>query len=128
MLLLAGLLTYGGGAQGLLPALAFFVLNGIENNLVTPLLLGRRLTLNPVVLFVGLVFWSWIWGIPGGLLAVPMMATFKILCDNTATFAPLGKMLSAAAVPRPRPRSVCQSSSSAITSISVATLSTPSTS
>ena len=50
--------------------------------LIGPLLFSRRLTLNPVALFVGLAFWWWIWGIAGAFVAVPLLATFKIFCDH----------------------------------------------
>ena len=56
-----------------------------------PLVLGRRLTLNPVVIFVGLLFWFFLWGIPGALLAVPTLAVFKIVCDHVDTLAPIGE-------------------------------------
>ena len=56
-------------------------LNMIETNLVTPILLGKQLPLNPVALFVGLLLWWYLWGIPGAILAVPMMVVLKIVCD-----------------------------------------------
>ena len=61
---------------------------------VNPLIMGRRLTLNPVVIFLGLSFWGWLWGIPGALLAVPMLAMFKIFCDHIEPLAPIGEFLS----------------------------------
>jgi predicted PurR-regulated permease PerM len=51
------------------------------------------LTLNPVVIFLGLSFWGWLWGIPGALLAVPMLAMFKIFCDHIEPLAPIGEFL-----------------------------------
>ena len=60
---------------------------------MSPLLYSRRLTLNPVALFVGLAFWWWIWGIPGAFVAVPLMATFKIFCDHIDSLAPIGEFL-----------------------------------
>ena len=74
-----------GGARRLL------VVSFLEGNFVTPLVLGRRLTLNPVVIFVGLLFWFFLWGIPGALLAVPILAVFKIVCDHVDTLAPIGE-------------------------------------
>jgi predicted PurR-regulated permease PerM len=61
---------------------AFFVINMIESNLATPMILGRRLPLNAVALFVGLLFWGWIWGITGAVLAVPLTVMIKIICDH----------------------------------------------
>jgi predicted PurR-regulated permease PerM len=90
---LAGILTFDRLAYALLPAAVFLVLNFIQDNVVTPLVLGRRLTLNPVVLFMGAAFWWWIWGIPGGLMAVPMITTFKIVCDRTESLRWMGALI-----------------------------------
>jgi predicted PurR-regulated permease PerM len=92
-LLMAGFVTYDGTGAALLPAGVYLVINFIQSNLVSPLVLGRRLTLNPVAIFVGLVFWLWIWGIPGAFIAVPLLATFKIFCDHIESLAPLGEFL-----------------------------------
>ena len=59
----------------------------------TPMVLGRRLTLNPVVIFLGLTFWGWIWGITGAILAVPIMVVFKIFCDHSEGLASIGEFL-----------------------------------
>jgi predicted PurR-regulated permease PerM len=72
---------------------AFLAINLIQANLVSPLLLGHRLALNPVALLVSLAFWFWIWGIAGALLAVPLLATLKIFCDHIERLAPLGEFL-----------------------------------
>jgi predicted PurR-regulated permease PerM len=69
------------------------VVSFLEGNFVTPLVLGRRLTLNPVVIFVGLLFWFFLWGIPGALLAVPILAILKIVCDHVDTLAPIGEFV-----------------------------------
>lgn len=60
----------------------FFVINTLEGYVITPMIMGRRFTLDPAVLFVGLLFWWYVWGIAGALLAVPMMAAFKIFCER----------------------------------------------
>ena len=62
---------------GLVPG-TYFLLTNLEGNLVTPTLIGQRMSLNPVLVFVSLVFWGWIWGIGGALLAVPMLAVLRI--------------------------------------------------
>jgi predicted PurR-regulated permease PerM len=58
------------------------------------MVLGRRLTLNPLVIFISLMFWTWLWGIPGALLSIPMLMMFKILCDHFKPLAPVGEFLS----------------------------------
>ncbi|RPJ57300.1 MAG: AI-2E family transporter [Acidobacteria bacterium] len=78
---------------GLLVAVVYFGITAIEGGIVTPMLLAHRLTLNPVVLLVGVIFWGWLWGIPGTLLAVPLMSSMKIFCDHIEPLAPIGEFL-----------------------------------
>jgi predicted PurR-regulated permease PerM len=65
----------------------------IEGNLVSPMILGSRMRLNTVALFIGLIFWWFLWGIPGAILAVPIMAAIKIVCDHIQSLAPIGEFL-----------------------------------
>jgi predicted PurR-regulated permease PerM len=78
---------------------AYLAINFIQGNVVTPLVMSRRLTLNPVAIFVSLAFWWWMWGIAGALLAVPLLATFKIICDHVETLAAIGAFLGNATDP-----------------------------
>ena len=91
--LLAGLLTHDTLWQALLPAGLYFGLHLIEGETVTPMLLARRFTLNPVLVIISLVFWFWMWGIPGVILSMPMLAITKIICDRLQPLAPLGHFL-----------------------------------
>ena len=105
VLVLAGLLSFESVGQALLPAAVYACVHAVESNLVTPSILGRRLTLNPLIIFLALMFWTWLWGIAGALLSVPLLMMFKILCDHTPTLAPIGELLagrppSATASPR----------------------------
>jgi predicted PurR-regulated permease PerM len=90
---LAGLTTFDSVGHALLAPGAFLLINLIQANVVSPLLLGHRLTLNPVAIFVGLTFFFWIWGVPGAFLAVPVLATFKIFCDHIESLAAVGEFL-----------------------------------
>ena len=90
---LAGLTAFDNVGHALLVPGAFLLVNVIQANLVTPLLLGHRLTLNPVAIFIGLTFFFWIWGVAGAFLAVPLLATLKIFCDHIASLASLGEFL-----------------------------------
>ncbi len=72
---------------------SFLAINLLQANVVTPMLLGHRLTLNPVAIFVGLAFFFWIWGVPGAFLAVPLLASFKIFCDHIESLAAIGEFL-----------------------------------
>lgn len=69
-------------------------LSAIEGMLVTPAVLGSRLRLRPVVLFAWLLAWSWLWGIVGALLAVPLLVITKIVCDHVPKLFPIGEFLS----------------------------------
>lgn len=89
----AGLTTFDQVGRALLVPGSFLAINLLQANLVTPLLLGHRLTLNPVAIFVGLAFFFWIWGVPGAFLAVPLLATFKIFCDHIVSLAAIGEFL-----------------------------------
>lgn len=89
----ASLLAFEEIGRALLPPLAYLVLNTLEGSFVTPTIMGRRLAVNPVAVFLGLLFWGWIWGIPGALMAVPIIATVKILCDHYEPLAPLGEFM-----------------------------------
>jgi predicted PurR-regulated permease PerM len=89
----AGLTTFDQVGRALLVPGSFLAINLLQANLVTPLLLGHRLTLNPVAIFTGLAFFYWIWGVPGAFLAVPLLATFKIFCDNIVSLAAIGEFL-----------------------------------
>jgi predicted PurR-regulated permease PerM len=82
LLAIVGLLTFDTLWQWLLPAFWYLALHLIESNFVTPILLGRRFTLNPVAIFVSLMFWLWLWGIPGALLSVPILVSVKAVCDR----------------------------------------------
>jgi predicted PurR-regulated permease PerM len=93
LLTLAGLVTFEQVGHALLVPVAYLGVNIIQSQLISPLILGRRLTLNPVAIFVGLVFWWWIWGVPGAFIAVPLIATFKIFCDHIEALAPIGEFL-----------------------------------
>jgi predicted PurR-regulated permease PerM len=75
------------------PAACYLGLVTLEGQFLTPMLLGRRLTLNPVVIFVALLVWGWLWGAPGVLMAVPLLAAFKILCDHVPSLVAVGEFL-----------------------------------
>jgi predicted PurR-regulated permease PerM len=93
VILIVSLLTFEELGRALVAPILYFAINFTEGSFVTPTVLGRRLTLNPVVVFVGLVFWGWLWGIPGALLAVPLLAVVKIFCDHIEPLSPLGEFL-----------------------------------
>lgn len=93
ILTIAALTTFDSVGHALLIPASYLLINLIQGNFVSPILLGHKLALNPVALFVGLTFWFWVWGIPGAFIAVPLVATFKIFCDNIEILASIGEFL-----------------------------------
>ncbi len=92
-----GILTFDSIGAGLLPAGAYLLLTAIEGQFVTPHVLGRRLELNTVSVFITVIVWSWLWTIPGALMAVPFLVVLKVICDNVAGWSVLGSFLGARA-------------------------------
>jgi predicted PurR-regulated permease PerM len=93
LLATVGLLTFDTLWAGLLPPAWYLLLHLLEANLITPMLLGRRFTLNPVVIFVSLIFWTWLWGVPGALLSVPILVSIKVICDHVPTLSSVSELL-----------------------------------
>lgn len=90
---LAALVTFDSLGHALLVPAAYLVINFLQVNVVSPKVFGHRLALNPVAILVGLAFWWRIWGLPGALVAVPVIATLKICCDHIERFRPVGEFL-----------------------------------
>jgi predicted PurR-regulated permease PerM len=93
ILTIVAILTFDELGRALLVPAVFMGLTVLEGCFVTPSIVGRRLTLNPVAIFIWLTFWGWLWGIPGMLLAVPLLATLKIICDYIRPLNPVGELL-----------------------------------
>jgi len=72
---------------------ATFAITSLEGFLLTPMLMSRAAQMNPVAIFVGLLFWSWIWGLWGTVLAVPMLMMLKAVCDHVEDLRPIGELL-----------------------------------
>jgi len=93
LLALVGLTTFDEVWKGLLPAGIYLALHFAEGEVITPTLLARQFTLNPVVVMMALIFWYWMWGVAGALLAVPMLATVKIVCDRVDSLKAVGHFM-----------------------------------
>jgi len=85
-----GILAFDTLGAGLVPAAVYLVLTSIEGQFVTPSVLGRRLEMNTVSVFLTVIIWSWLWSVPGALMAVPMLVLFKTICDGTPCLEPVG--------------------------------------
>ena len=89
----AGVLSFAWPWYALVPAGIYLLIHIAEGETITPMLLAKRFTLNPVLVIVSLFFWHWLWGIPGALLAVPLLAMFKILADHVDPLKPVGHII-----------------------------------
>ncbi|HUG89710.1 MAG TPA: AI-2E family transporter [Planctomycetaceae bacterium] len=89
----AALIQFDSVAYAALAPLSYFVINSIEGNLITPMLLGRSMSLSPVLVFLSLVVWGWMWGIGGVLIAVPVLGIAKIICEHFRSLRPLANLL-----------------------------------
>jgi predicted PurR-regulated permease PerM len=86
-------LSFDGAIQVVLPVMAFLALTTIEGQLVQPIALGRHLALNPVALFTWVLLWGWLWGVPGLLVAVPMLVGLRICAEKIPSLHPLAELL-----------------------------------
>jgi predicted PurR-regulated permease PerM len=82
LLSLVGLTHFEAIGTALLPALGFACLTAVEGNLITPMILGQRMRISPIAILLWLLLWGWLWGIPGALLAVPMLTSFKLIAER----------------------------------------------
>lgn len=91
--LLAGLLSIDSLWAAFLPAGLYLLIHLVEGETVTPMLLARRFTINPVLVILSLVFWYWMWGVPGAVLSTPMLAITKIICDRIRPLMAFGHFM-----------------------------------
>ncbi len=92
---LVSAMTFETWWRMVLPPLFYLALAVMEGFIITPMILGRRLTLNPIMIFVAFLFWGWMWGIPGVFLAVPILTGLKIVFDDVEWLRPVGQVLGA---------------------------------
>ena len=91
---LVALVTFDSIGQAMIAPLIYFGVN-FTDNFLAPYIVGKRLVLNPVIVFLAVMFWGWLWGIPGVLVAVPLTMIIKIICDHNAVLAPFAEFLTA---------------------------------
>src|SRR5262249_40925090 len=75
--------------------LSFMAISFVESNGVTPTIMGRRMTLNPLAIILAVSFWTWIWGPVGGLISLPLLIMFKVICDHIPAFQVVGALIGA---------------------------------
>jgi predicted PurR-regulated permease PerM len=91
---LGSVLSFDSLGYALIFPAVYLTLVTIEANLITPLVMGKSFTLNPVIILLSLTLWGWMWGIVGIILAVPILAVFKIFCAHIEPLKPVAEFLS----------------------------------
>jgi predicted PurR-regulated permease PerM len=91
---LGAILTFKSVGYALLCPTTYFVLAALEGNFITPIVMGRSLTLNPMLVLLSLIFWGWLWGIAGIVVGVPILASFKIFCAHLESMEAVADFLS----------------------------------
>jgi len=91
--LLLGMIVKGPVWIALLPAGLYLCVHLAEGEIITPMLLARRFTLNPIAVILSLILWYWMWGVAGVVLAVPILAIFKVFCDGLRPLQTVGHLL-----------------------------------
>jgi predicted PurR-regulated permease PerM len=92
-LTLVAYMQFGTFEMALSVAAIALVITTLEGWLLTPTLMGRAASINPAAIFIGIIFWSWVWGVWGLVLAVPMLMMMKAVCDRIEELQPIGELL-----------------------------------
>lgn len=93
---LVAFVTFDTLAHAALAPLLYLACATIEGQILTPLIMGRRLELNTVAVFIGVAFWGWVWGLVGIFMAVPILVILKTFCEHFPRLAAFGEFLSSA--------------------------------
>jgi predicted PurR-regulated permease PerM len=93
LIALASLLAFDSVSMASVAPLAFGALTTIEGFIVSPLIFGGKLKINPVVVLLGLIFWGWLWGIPGALMAVPLIVCMRIVFERLPSMRAFGELI-----------------------------------
>lgn len=93
LFLVVGLVSMDTPWTALLPPALYLLIHVCEGETITPMLLARRFTINPVLVILSLIFWYWMWGVAGAVLSTPMLAITKIICDRMERLKPFGHFI-----------------------------------
>jgi len=94
VLFFVGAIAHQSIAWGVASASTFVLITSTESYFVTPMILSRSLRVSPLAVILAILFWGWLWGIGGGLLAAPLLTVFKIICDQFESMRPVAALLS----------------------------------
>jgi predicted PurR-regulated permease PerM len=100
LFVLVGFMSFDDLWPACLPGLVYLGIHVIEGEILTPHLIARRLTLNPPLVIMSLIFWYWLWGVPGAFLAVPLLAITRIVCSRFPGLSAFGHFLGGAMEPK----------------------------
>ncbi len=92
---LVALVSFDSIGSALLAPALYFACTVVEGQFITPALVGRRLEMNTVAVFLSVAVWGWLWGVPGALMAVPLLVSVRVMCDHFEGLSALGEFLSA---------------------------------
>ncbi len=107
---MAGIVIFDNIGSALLPPLAYIVFIGLETQIISPAFLSHRLRINSVAILLTIAFWAWIWGIPGIIVAVPILVTLRVFCSHLESLATIGEFLSESTSSRGRQQNLEQPS------------------
>jgi len=89
-----GMVSYPTLGEAFYPPLIYLSCTALEGNFITPMVVGRRLAVNPVAVFLSIAFWGWLWGFVGMFIAVPLLVAAKIFATNIPQLSALAEFLS----------------------------------
>ena len=93
VLLIVSLLSFESTTYAMAPPLVYLILTGVEGSLIAPAILGKSMHFNPIIILVWLVFWGWLWGIGGAVIAIPLLAVFKLVCGVFEKTQPIAEFI-----------------------------------
>jgi predicted PurR-regulated permease PerM len=93
LFILVGISSQASLTTAFMPAAIYGAVHITESTFLTPRVLAKRFTLNPVLIILALIFWYWMWGVPGAILATPLLAITKIICDRIESLRPIGHFM-----------------------------------
>lgn len=91
---IAAVISFDNVGDALVVPGVVLILNIIEGEFISHQIIGKRLSLSPVIVFVSIVFWGWLWGVPGALMAIPIIAAFNVVCQKVDSLKPLSTFIS----------------------------------
>jgi len=93
LMAIVGMITFDNVWMALATPVTYLFIAIMGSNVILPIVLGRRLTLSPVAIFIAIIIWGWLWGVVGALAAVPLLASFKIICERVVPLKPISEFL-----------------------------------